>query len=205
MYCSRCGIQSEDDGSFCRQCGSPMGVSQATRTELASLSRRVGSFVIDAILGSIPYLGIVVVIINWVMHRRGNTIGLRLLGARIIRENGDVSGFFHTTVGQAAGVLSLIPLGLGYWWAIWDPQRQTRHDKLMHTYVMRDSGELGIRRGTSSGAAVIWFWVLLAGYIIIPFIGILFFTLALSSFPGGNPAPGGEGIRRWGTWVRPFP
>ena len=97
------------------------------------------------------------------MYRRGNTIGLKLVGARIVRENGDVSGFFHTFIRAFAAILSFIPLGLGYAWALWDPQRQTWHDKIMHTYVMRDTPELAARQGTSSDVAKLLFWLLVVG------------------------------------------
>ena len=141
-----------------------------TTEELAGLGLRVVSFIVDGILGSIPYINFVITIINVVMYRRGNTVGLKLVGARIVRENGDVSGFFHTAVRAAASALSFIPLGLGYAWALWDPQKQTWHDKIMHTYVLRDTPELAARQGTSSSAAVAWFWILLVGGILLSVI-----------------------------------
>ena len=69
-----------------------------------------------------------------------------------------------------AAILSFIPLGLGYAWALWDPQRQTWHDKIMHTYVMRDTPELAARQGTSSDVAKLLFWLLVVG---LPALGIL--------------------------------
>ena len=141
-----------------------------TTEEMAGLGLRVVSFVVDGIITSIPYLNFITVIVNWVMYRRGNTIDLKLVGARIVRENGDVSGFFHTFIRAFAAILSFIPLGLGYAWALWDPQRQTWHDKLMHTYVLRDTPELASRQGTSSGAAVGLFWGLLVGGLILLFV-----------------------------------
>ena len=86
--CSRCGTQSASDASFCKHCGSPLGSgqNQPGGAELASLDQRFGSFLIDGILGLIPYLSFIFSIINLVMIRRGNTIGLRLVGARIVRE-----------------------------------------------------------------------------------------------------------------------
>ena len=203
MYCNRCGTQNQDDAAFCVQCGNilpqaqsppgapaqaqpplgapaqaqpPLGApaqAQASRDVLASMGQRVGSFLVDGILGIVLGqfgVGLVVTIVNWVMFRRGTTIGLKLVGARIVRENGDISGFFHTWVRGAAGVLSAIPLGLGFWWAFWDPWRQTWHDKLLRTYVLRDTPELAGRPGTSSSAAVAWFWVLVAVFV---FLGIL--------------------------------
>ena len=131
---------------------------------------RVGSFLVDGILEAIPFVGSVVQLVNWIMFRRGRTIGLKMAGARILRENGDVAGFFHTSVRAAASVLSAIPLGLGFWWAFWDPWRQTWHDKLLHTYVVRDTEELAYRMGTSSSAARVWFWGLLVVSVAVGLI-----------------------------------
>ena len=175
MYCARCGTQNAEGASFCGQCGASMSGGQSAPVaqaadELASMGNRVGAFLIDGILQAIPYLGFVIQIINWVKFRRGSTIGLGIVGARIVRENGDISGFFHTFVRAFASVLSFIPLGLGFWWAFWDPWRQTWHDKIMHTYVMRDTPELAQRDGTSSDRAKLWFWVLVVG---LPVLGIL--------------------------------
>ena len=36
-----------------------------------------------------------------------------------------------------AKLLSLIPLGLGFLWMLWDPRRQTWHDKIAGTVVVR--------------------------------------------------------------------
>ena len=186
MYCSRCGTQNQGTATFCAQCGSPMAGGQPaqvqdtpalvqTTEELAGLGLRVVSAIVDGIITAIPYIGFVVGIVNVIMYRRGNTIGLKLVGARIVRENGDVSGFFHTFVRSAASILSIIPLGLGYAWALWDPQKQTWHDKIMHTHVLRDTPELAARQGTSSGAAVAWFWILLVSSLV----GIIVYIAAI--------------------------
>ena len=178
MYCSSCGTQNPDTAAFCAQCGSPMAGNQSaqvqttpaqvqTTEELASLGLRVVSWVVDVIITAIPYIGFVVAIVNWIMYRRGSTIGLKLVGTRIIRENGDVSGFYDTFIRAFAAILSFIPLGLGYAWALWDPQRQTWHDKIMHTYVLRDTPELAARQGTSSDVAKLSFWILLGGLILL--------------------------------------
>ncbi|RME33614.1 MAG: RDD family protein, partial [Gammaproteobacteria bacterium] len=36
-----------------------------------------------------------------------------------------------------AALLSLAPLGLGYWWALWDRDGLTWHDRLSGTRVVR--------------------------------------------------------------------
>jgi uncharacterized RDD family membrane protein YckC len=110
--------------------------------DLASLGQRFGSGLIDSLsglFGLIPIIGGFIstwlTVGNLIGYRRGMTLGLKLAGARIMRENGEVSGFYHTAVRAIAAALSAIPLGLGFWWAFWDPYRQTWHDKIMHTYV----------------------------------------------------------------------
>ncbi len=185
MYCPQCGTKNADDASFCVQCGNPLAAvqapqpgiqqvgvpsatpSQASIGELASMGQRAGSFVVDIILQAIPYVNFVIQIINWVKYRRGSTIGLGLAGARIVRENGDLSGFYHTSVRSFASALSMIPLGLGFWWAFWDSRRQTWHDKMLHTYVLRNTPELEGRMGSSSDTAKTIFWVFLVGIVVV--------------------------------------
>lgn len=189
LRCGHCGKLSPEGASFCSQCGTLLtstqqppstsggrGEAQAgvvapawvpSSNELASLGQRAGSWIIDWVLQAIPYLGLIPAIINGVLYRRGTTIGLSIVSARIIRENGDISGFYHTAVRAMAAFLSIIPFGLGYWWAFWDPMRQTWHDKIMHTYVLRNTPELERRRATSSKGALVWFWLLLGASLLV--------------------------------------
>ncbi len=198
MNCTQCGTPHTEEASFCANCGSPLtsvqapaspqsGAAPPQRTiahgDLAIFGQRIGSALIDFVLGSIPFVDVPVLIANGIMHRRGDSIGLKIAGARIVRRNGDVSGFFHTAVRVWAAILSAIPLGLGFWWAFWDPWRQTWHDKIMGTYVLRDTEELSRRPGSSSGVAVAWFWILL----VAPFLlGV--FIFAIPNFGGFREA-----------------
>lgn len=207
MRCDRCGTLNPEGASFCAQCGNslasapPQPVTSAgqaeamvsaaapawvpSTSELASFGQRAGSWAIDFLLQAIPYIGLIPAIINGVLYRRGTTIGLSLVSARIIRENGDVSGFYHTAVRAMAAILSFIPLGLGYWWAFWDPMRQTWHDKMMHTYVLRNTPELESRRGTNSKAAVVWFWATLVIAIALLVLVVLLILVLMAM--GGIP------------------
>jgi len=163
------GDQVETPGS---QEGIAASIPTLTWDDLASLWARFASSIIDSVLQAIPTVGFVTVIINWVMFRRGHSIGMKVVGTRIIRKNGDLSGFFHTSVRSFVSFLSFIPLGLGFWWVFWDPWKQTWHDKIMSTYVVRNTDEISNRRGTSAGGAVAAFWIVLL-LIVVFFVSLI--------------------------------
>jgi uncharacterized RDD family membrane protein YckC len=67
----------------------------------------------------------------------GQTIGKKVLNIRVI----DFSTGGPVGYGKAAGryigrILSAIPLGLGYFWMLWDKEKQTWHDKIAGTVVV---------------------------------------------------------------------
>ncbi len=82
-------------------------------------------------------IGALIVLLFWV--ERQGTPGKLALGLRIVdaRDGGPVP------VGRLAlryigYLVSALPLGLGYLWAIWDPRRQSWHDKMGGTVVVKD-------------------------------------------------------------------
>src|SRR6266542_1549916 len=88
-------------------------------------------------------------IYQWISNAIGVTIGKRILSLRIRstvarpgpafslttdpRRPGVGDGLVRT-IGQTIGVL---PLGIGYLWALWDKHNQTWHDKMSSTHVVR--------------------------------------------------------------------
>lgn len=67
-------------------------------------------------------------------------------------------------VRYAGKILSTIPCALGFLWALWDPNRQTWHDKLAKTYVVHDKRE---EIKTSLLAWVILVIILIAVVVLI--------------------------------------
>jgi uncharacterized RDD family membrane protein YckC len=68
----------------------------------------------------------------------GQTIGKRATGIRVISSvTGGPISYGAATGRYFARILSTIPLFLGYFWMLWDPQKQTWHDKLAGSYVVR--------------------------------------------------------------------
>lgn len=73
----------------------------------------------------------------------GGTIGHRLAGLRVVREDGGRPGVLFAVVREAARVgLSLPPLALGFLWMLDEPRRRTWHDLLGGTVVVRESTAL---------------------------------------------------------------
>lgn len=78
----------------------------------------------------------VYLIIFWVYYD-GATPGKRLLAIRIIREDEQKITLPIAFVRIIGMIFSSLPLGLGYLWVIWDSKKQSWHDKLAKTYVIR--------------------------------------------------------------------
>ena len=51
--------------------------------------------------------------------------------------DGGRPGYTRMSRRERLRALSLLPLGLGYLWMLWDPQQQTWHDKICGTMVVR--------------------------------------------------------------------
>jgi len=184
--CPYCGVSAVPEQRFCARCGRPLeeGAYQsaagreypdsdreyrktAYQDALAPMSGRTGALLVTSLLpwlvGFIPVLGWLgepaLAIWNLLLYRRGQDIGARLLGLRVVRHTGELAGFFHMWTRNLASILSLVVAGAGYWTAYSDPHRQTWHDKMMRTYVVDNTREMDERPGTSSAAAVAAFWI----------------------------------------------
>lgn len=76
-------------------------------------------------------------LVVWLWHRYGGTPGKRLLHLKVV----DARTGAHLRWGQAVlryfgYIASLLPLGLGFLWVIWDKRKQGFHDKLAGTVVI---------------------------------------------------------------------
>lgn len=73
------------------------------------------------------------------LGRTGQTWGRRIVGIRVVRVSDGSAPGFGRALGRTlfAGIISANVFYLGYLWMIWDAQRQTWHDKVAGTVVMR--------------------------------------------------------------------
>lgn len=68
--------------------------------------------------------------------RRGQTLGMASWRLRVEREDGRLLTWGDTLRRLAWAVVSWLPLGLGYLWILFDPQRRAWHDRLTRTRVI---------------------------------------------------------------------
>jgi uncharacterized RDD family membrane protein YckC len=67
----------------------------------------------------------------------GQTIGKLAMGIRVIRfDTGGALGWGTAILRDLCRIISAIPCLLGYFWMLWDPEKQTWHDKLSNTVVV---------------------------------------------------------------------
>jgi uncharacterized RDD family membrane protein YckC len=67
----------------------------------------------------------------------GQTLGKRALGIRVIDQNtGGSIGYGRGAIRLIARYLSQLPCYLGYFWMLWDKEKQTWHDKLSTSVVV---------------------------------------------------------------------
>lgn len=65
----------------------------------------------------------------------GQTFGKQITGVIVLQEDGKIISLQTTILRTVSSLVSLLPLGLGYFWAIWDENHQTWHDKIAKTAV----------------------------------------------------------------------
>jgi len=68
----------------------------------------------------------------------GTTLGKRFFGIAVKDKSDKKLSFFQVILRESVGkLLSAVPFYLGYFWAIWDKDKQAWHDKIAGTYVVQ--------------------------------------------------------------------
>jgi len=70
----------------------------------------------------------------WFWNKSGQTLGMRVWKIRIISESGGNPGWATCYLRLTSALLSLLCLGLGYWWRLFKPY--TWHDRLSKTRII---------------------------------------------------------------------
>ena len=75
--------------------------------------------------------------ISW--RRGGATLGMRPWRLRVVSAKGGAASFAALWKRYAVGTLSLLLAGAGFWWALFDRERLTWHDRASDTRMLRGS------------------------------------------------------------------
>ena len=129
----------------------------------ASLPRRLGAMLYDGLLvlavlflatlpfialrggepvepNNVPYqltmLAVVYVFFVFFWTRGGQTLGMRSWRLRLETDDGRLPNVTTATLRFAAALVSLLPLGLGFWWQLWDKDNLTWHDRASFTRLV---------------------------------------------------------------------
>jgi len=143
--CPSCGTPNVADGAFA-------AAASAGVDDRANFGQRLLAMIIDAVI-----VGVVTSVIGVILgdpgqligfllglgyyiyfegSPSGQTLGKRAMNIRVVTEQGGPLGHGLATGRYFARILSGIPCGLGYFWMLWDDQKQTWHDKLVRSYVV---------------------------------------------------------------------
>lgn len=68
---------------------------------------------------------------------KGTTLGGAVLGMRIVRLDGRRVDWSVSAVRMLGSLVSLLPLGFGFFWVVWDDQFQSWHDRIAGTTIVK--------------------------------------------------------------------
>lgn len=130
------------------------------RVRNAPLPRRLGAILYDGLLvlallflGTLPFVAlrggepvepgeapyqVAMITIAWLFFvgfwaRSGRTLGMQSWRLQLETIDGERVGVSAATLRFFAAILSWAPLGLGFWWQLWDEEGLTWHDRLSAT------------------------------------------------------------------------
>ena len=70
--------------------------------------------------------------------RDGQTVGMLAWRIKLVNSrDGGLAGWRETLLRYLAALLSWAALGLGFWWALFDPERKAWHDRLSGTELVK--------------------------------------------------------------------
>jgi uncharacterized RDD family membrane protein YckC len=75
---------------------------------------------------------------------KGTTLGGAILGLRLIRLDGRTLDWQTAAVRVLGSLVSLLPLGLGFFWVAWDDQYQSWHDRIAGTTIVKTDRRMAL-------------------------------------------------------------
>ena len=104
----------------------------------------IGVVIALPLIGAALYLPIMVAYFVGMWTWKGTTVGSLLLGLKLIRTDGSPVTFSVAFVRSLLSFFSFAVGCLGFLWAAWDTEKQTWHDKIAGTVVVKMPRELAL-------------------------------------------------------------
>jgi len=147
------GLQGPPQMPGQQQYGQPPHAASGPSGPRAGFWARFGAYLIDSILLTIVNFalsaalksvgGILAAIVSIAYFTlleggsTGQTLGGRALGLRVIDfDGGGPIGYGRGFLRWIGRILSSIPILLGFFWMLWDQEKQTWHDKISNSVVV---------------------------------------------------------------------
>jgi uncharacterized RDD family membrane protein YckC len=102
--------------------------------------------VISAIFGESPGeagagtgVGLIINIVYFTvtLSQWGQTLGGKALGIKVVDANGQMPSVGAAVIRSLMAYVSAAVILIGYLWMLWDPRKQTWHDKVAGTFVVK--------------------------------------------------------------------
>ncbi|MCH8065958.1 MAG: RDD family protein [Chloroflexi bacterium] len=151
--CPSCGQAAPATTQFCSACGKAFDGRVLAGVEYASFGRRLAGYLIDVgILLVIDVISVFIIATVWsnlfsivisfgyvvLLNANGGTLGKRMLDMRLQnRETGENIGIGMAVIRYFVALVSGLAILIGYLWSIWDPNKQTWHDKAAGSVVVK--------------------------------------------------------------------
>jgi len=117
------------------------------KKEYAGFLIRLIAAIIDGIIVGIPLsfvtrAGLIRYLIPtayavFMLGKYGATIGKMIFKIKVVKENGSSLTYSDALVRELSKILSAFIILLGYLWMLWDDKKQTWHDKIAKTEVVK--------------------------------------------------------------------
>ena len=90
----------------------------------------------DNLLYRLILVGVVYAFFVGFWSYSGRTLGMQSWGLQLETEDGQLPSTVTASLRFAAALLSLLPLGLGFLWQLWDKDSLTWHDRISKTRLV---------------------------------------------------------------------
>jgi uncharacterized RDD family membrane protein YckC len=105
-------------------------------SQLTPLLQEIYAFILSPLFGSVASFIFVIFYYVFFWWLAGQSIGKAVMGIKIVPNRGGKMTFTRSLLRFVGYIISALPLGLGFWWVLFDDRRLAWHDHLANTCVV---------------------------------------------------------------------